>query len=185
MTEKTLEVVQKKVIGFTSFDGLTFYASGETEADIENSKKRCKEYEQSARNVPFGRLCNKGLIKDFDPPRGIRSFLEFYEGDDYHSYLFKPETLQDVSDFAVYGKTGCDATVLDGKNSSIENLEPGKTYLVFGTKYNDYTNCMYIYTSDYIYERLHKEFSDLQSQLADAFNKPVDEPKEDEKCTTQ
>lgn len=185
MTECIIPETREVIRGYTSFDGLTFYVHEDTEEARNLAKKRCREHENTARNVPFQRLINKGVIKEANVDGGIRSFLEFYEGDDYHPWFFKPTETQDVTDLACYANTNCESF----GDIKPENLEVGETYLIFASRYTDSLNGIFIYTQQTISEKFTKCYNALKKEMFDSFVEPKEEekakPMEDEKCTTQ
>ena len=173
MTECRRTETKEIICGYTSFDGLTFYAHEDTEESRNEAKKRCKEHEDTARNVPFHRLINKGVIKKAKVDGGICSFLEFYEGDDYYPWFFKPTDTQDVTDLACYARTNCQSY----GDVKPENLEIGETYLIFASRYTDSLNCIFIYTSQDIFERFTKCYDTLKKEMFDSFIESKEEAK--------
>ena len=171
MTECIIPETREAIRGYTSFDGLTFYVHEDTEEARNLAKKRCREHENTARNVPFQRLVNKGVIKEANVDNGIRTFLEFYEDDDYHPWFFKPTEAQDVTDLACYANTNCESF----GDIKPENLEIGETYLIFASRYTDSLNSIFIYTQQTISERFTKCYNALKKEMFDSFVEPKEE----------
>ena len=171
MTECIIPETREVIRGYTSFDGLTFYVHEDTEEARNLAKKRCREHENTARNVPFQRLVNKGVIKEANVDNGIRTFLEFYEDGDYHPWFFKPTEAQDVTDLACYANTNCESF----GDIKPENLEIGETYLIFASRYTDSFNSIFIYTQQTISERFTKCYNALKKEMFDSFVEPKEE----------